>query len=129
MLVTTLAGGMLLAPLPAAADTTLVSPPLRSPAGGSLQCVIMNGSIKKPLEEVTIEFRRVNNGTAGATSTCGDGPIPTLSGCSATLAGFCEELACSCIFTFAKGDKRTVRGSLSAIDAAGTPHAAVELHR
>jgi len=117
-----------LAPPALARDTVFSSPPMRSPTGGELECAVMNVSSKKPMEGVTIAFRRTNGGTAGATSTCGDTLAP-LMGCRATLTGFCESLPCACIFTIAKGDKKALRGALMTVDGSGTVTGAVELHR
>jgi hypothetical protein len=111
-----------------ARDTVFVSPPLRSPVGGMLQCSVFNSSDKKVVEGISVAFRRVNGGTSGPDSTCGNSLVP-LTGCSATLAGFCETLPCACVFGFTRGDKKALRGSLMAVDGAGTVTGAVELHR
>ena len=121
--------GLLLLATPALArDTVFTSPAMRSPVDGSLQCTVFNSSSRKPIENVTLEFLRVDSGTAGAIENCPTNLQPK-TGCMATLAGFCGTEACVCVFTMSKGDKRAVRGTLMTLDSAGTVTGAVELHR
>jgi len=121
--------GLLLAATPALArDTVFTSPAMRSPVDGALQCTVFNASVKKPMEGITLTFRRVDSGTAGAVENCGSNLQPG-TGCMATLAGFCEDEACACVFTMSKGSKKAFRGTLMTIDSEDTVTGAVELRR
>ena len=103
----------------------LLAPPLLAPANGTLRCTVLNASAKKPVEDLSVGFKRAGGATTGTGCPTSLG---TNDACVETsAAGFCSSLPCACIVSYRKGDRKSVRALMMSVTSGGVVEHVVEL--